>query len=696
MKTYHSKGSRKIFQKINLTGLFAKIMLISVACMVIPMLIALWYASSSSGDSLEEEARESMMNIVSEKVHQVDLAFNNLSLSSSSIANNPFLVNTFKEMKKTGNSKSENAANTSAYLGKILTDSNGLYENIYAAYNSVIVSDGIGGQSLDIDIGVADLDAALLEGIKKAPVLYGPVQSPVTGGPIMALLAQIPDGSTGDKPSIVGTAVDLTKLSTNIVRTTQEGNVKTYMINSAGVLVAAEDASQVLKFDMAKAEGDIPAFFKEVSANKNGLGYFTLDGQKQIASYGKSTLQDMYIISFKPVDEYMQNVSNLQQGLVVVILGSIIVFAAILILLSYRITTPIKVATEHLKVIASGDLSHPVPQKHMQARDETGILMQSMHTMQTSVSEMIRTIVQESDKLGRSVTAVSSHLTDLNSQIQDVSGTTEQMAAAMEETAASTEEMDHSSVNIRQSVRMISDKAKQGEEISKEVSERAENLRKTAVTSSERAVQVGEEMRMNLGSAIEQSKAVEQIQVLANSILEITAQTNLLALNANIEAARAGEAGRGFAVVAGEIRKLAEVSGQSANKIRDVVQIVTSSVENLKNNSENMLEFIDGTVIKDYNAMVETGRQYHRDAEFYENLLGDFNSTSHELSKAIQNMTLTINEISIANNESAEGTGNISDKASIALKSSNKVLEIAGDTKESAEQLKQTIANFKV
>lgn len=332
----------------------------------------------------------------------------------------------------------------------------------------------------------------------------------------------------------------------------------------------------------------------------------------------------------------------------------------------------------------------------MKSRDETGVLMKSMQTMQTSISETIQTIVEESGKLGSSVTVVNSHLTDLNTQIQDVSGTTEQMAAAMEETAASTEEMNNSSMNIRNSVEMISNKAKHGEEISKEVSNRAETMRETAVASSERAVQIGEQMRMDLGKAIEQAKAVEQIQVLANSILEITAQTNLLALNASIEAARAGEAGRGFAVVAGEIRKLAEVSGQSANQIRDVVQIVTSSVQNLKLNSENMLEFIDVTVIKDYNAMVETGQQYYRDAEFYENLLGDFNSTAQELSKAVQNMALTITEISMANNESAEGTGNISDKASVALDSSNKVLNIVGDTKEIAEQLKQTISNFKI
>lgn len=54
------------------------------------------------------------------------------------------------------------------------------------------------------------------------------------------------------------------------------------------------------------------------------------------------------------------------------------------------------------------------------------------------------------------------------------------------------------------------------------------------------------EIRERLEKALEDAKVVEQIGVLADSILAITGQTNLLALNASIEAARAGEAGKGI------------------------------------------------------------------------------------------------------------------------------------------------------
>ena len=82
---------------------------------------------------------------------------------------------------------------------------------------------------------------------------------------------------------------------------------------------------------------------------------------------------------------------------------------------------------------------------------------------------------------------------------------------------------------------------------------------------------------------------MDQINVLAKSIMDITGQTNLLALNASIEAARAGEAGKGFAVVADEIRVLAEQSKAAVAHIQEVTGNVTAAVENLANDAESNL-----------------------------------------------------------------------------------------------------------
>jgi methyl-accepting chemotaxis protein len=140
--------------------------------------------------------------------------------------------------------------------------------------------------------------------------------------------------------------------------------------------------------------------------------------------------------------------------------------------------------------------------------------------------------------------------------------------------------------------------------------------------------------RAELGEAIENSKVVEQISILSESIIQITAQTNLLALNASIEAARAGEAGRGFTVVAEEIRKLAEQSKGVVSKIQNITDQVKDSVNHLADSSNKLLEFMSTDVNNDYMSMLEIADKYNLDASFVSSMVSDFDSTSNDLLKS--------------------------------------------------------------
>lgn len=69
-------------------------------------------------------------------------------------------------------------------------------------------------------------------------------------------------------------------------------------------------------------------------------------------------------------------------------------------------------------------------------------------------------------------------------------------------------------------------------------------IKKDTDENDRRTRSIHEEINESLTKALEDIKVVDQINVLAKSIMDITGQTNLLALNASIEAARAGEAGK--------------------------------------------------------------------------------------------------------------------------------------------------------
>ena len=156
------------------------------------------------------------------------------------------------------------------------------------------------------------------------------------------------------------------------------------------------------------------------------------------------------------------------------------------------------------------------------------------------------------------------------------------------------------------------------------------------------------EIRESLEKALDDAKVVEQIGVLADSILTITAQTNLLALNASIEAARAGEAGKGFAVVAEEIRMLAEQSKDAVANIQSVTENVNVAVGNLTGDSNKLLDFVDTDIVQSFDEFEKMADDYNLDATKVNDLVSDFSATSEELVASITNITEAINGISNA------------------------------------------------
>jgi methyl-accepting chemotaxis protein len=93
------------------------------------------------------------------------------------------------------------------------------------------------------------------------------------------------------------------------------------------------------------------------------------------------------------------------------------------------------------------------------------------------------------------------------------------------------------------------------------------------------------------------SEQTGQITIVSDLVADLASQTNMLALNAAVEAARAGEQGKGFSVVADEIRKLADQSKKSADKINllasDIQAAINRTVMVTDEGSKTVLEGID-------------------------------------------------------------------------------------------------------
>jgi len=393
------------------------------------------------------------------------------------------------------------------------------------------------------------------------------------------------------------------------------------------------------------------------------------------------------------IDKQVTGIVTIIAALIAV---SLLVGAVLAFYIGHVLSKAIGRINTQLNKFSEGDFSHTLDEKSFKLSGELGEISRSAHKMQQAVHGIIKSVMGESSKINQAMAHTYSEISALTGNIEDVSATTQQLSAGMQQTAATMEEMNATSSEIESAVENIARKAQETSFAAKEINAKSLALKATAKESRDHAYNIYQSTNTELKKAIEQSQSIEQIRLLSDAIMQITSQTNLLALNAAIEASRAGEAGRGFAVVADEIRKLAEDSKKAVGEIQGVTKNVLVAVENLVSGSQNILSFIESTVIRDYSSQVEASEQYSTDAAHIDELVFEFSSTSEELLVSISNMMKAINEVTISTNEAAEGTSNIAIKASEILEKGNKVVKASQDTKEASEKLKAYVSDFKI
>lgn len=363
------------------------------------------------------------------------------------------------------------------------------------------------------------------------------------------------------------------------------------------------------------------------------------------------------------------------------------------LLISNMISKRFKKILVFTEAMGEGDLTSTID---IDSKDEIGGVVKALNKSVGNMQNLVSQITLSSQNISASSEELSATVEEISSKMEVVNQSAQEISRGSEELSATTEEVSSSVEEISRGINSLAVRAIGSERSAKEIQERAIEIKDKGKKASKIAGDIYKERSRNILKAIEEGKVVEEIKVMAESIANIASQTNLLALNAAIEAARAGEQGKGFAVVAEEVRTLAEQSESTVTNIQSVIIQVQQAFSNLSHNSQNVLNFMEQNVSKDYELLIETAIQYEKDAQFISNMSQEIASATKLMSESIEQVSGAIQNVASTTEEAASSTEEIQcsiNESSVAIE---EVARAAESQSELAEQLIKMVQKFKV
>ena len=339
-----------------------------------------------------------------------------------------------------------------------------------------------------------------------------------------------------------------------------------------------------------------------------------------------------------------------------------------------------------------GDLTRRVS---VHANQEVAAVGNGINVFMDKLQDIFKVIVNNSTRMESVVGEVRDSVVTSNSSVSDLSALTEELSATMEEMSANASLINTNTESVKQEVDQIAERTSEINAYTREMKEHADSMEASARENMESTGAKVNEILTVLNQAIEDSKSVNQGKSLTDDILNIASQTNLLALNASIEAARAGEAGRGFSVVATEISQLAAASQEAANRIQQINRVVTEAVGNLTEHSNGLVQYMNDSILPEFETFVDAGSAYREKATYIETSMGDFTEKTDVLKKTMTEIADSINTIAHAIEEGVKGVSSAADSTQVLVGDMEDITRHMDENQHIAADLKRETEIFK-
>ncbi|WP_195200731.1 methyl-accepting chemotaxis protein [Faecalispora jeddahensis] len=444
------------------------------------------------------------------------------------------------------------------------------------------------------------------------------------------------------------------------------GNTGFYILVSAGGQVIYHPVQE--NVNKSLTDVDLSDNFKQAAtAHTEGLIEYT-SGTTQSHGYLSPVGDTGWMLATGLSNaEFYANYNQIVWIWGIVMLVSMALVLLMILLISSRLTAPIKQLERAASEVAEGNLDVTVSVK---SRDETGQLAREFGRMVAQLKDY-RGYIQEitdaldtmskgdmrihleyeyvgefapvkqallgiSDSLSKTLSLIDEIAAQVNSGAEQVSSAAQALAAGATQQAASVEELSSMIARI--------------DESSRENARNAENTVAVFEKSNQQFKSISSSVESLEGHMREISRSSATIMGITRTIEDIAFQTNILALNAAIEAARAGAAGKGFAVVADEVRNLAAKSAEAVKqtaellaKSNQTVELGASAVDEVSGSIQTVIELGNQT----NEAVIGMGKSAKEQAE----AVNQISEGLSQISAVVQTNAATAEESSASSTE---------------------------------------------
>lgn len=503
----------------------------------------------------------------------------------------------------------------------------------------------------------------------------------------------IPIVIDGESIGIIGMDIAFDKFTATVDSATVFETGSAFLLDAGGNIAYHKEIQAGTAIAQADTSGVMAAALADPALEGLPVNY-TYQGLEKDMCYRKLINGMLYVLT-APESEMRSAASHITMLIMIGMLIAVAISAVIGVIMGLVITRPITQINDIVSKTAQFNFAkNENSDKLCKRQDESGSMANSLREMRGSLRVMVADIQRTYSDLDDTLMKLS----DTTEQVKGMSGenteTTQGLAAAMQETAAAMETVNNTVIQIRERAQTIRDNSIVGEKASLESKQRAGDLKNTTGEAQNKTTQMYRGVQERSAAAMEQARAVEKINQLTQSILDISGQTNLLALNASIEAARAGEAGRGFAVVADEIGGLASQTSSTVSNINNITTEVNQAVGNMETCLQEILSFLEGTVLKDYSNFMGVAEKYTQDASDFEENMKTIGAEVETLLSAIVEIADSVNSITLTVGDAADNISSIAQKTQDVSRLVEGNAELMETNSENVVKLKNIVDMF--